>query len=87
MKMTRKGFIFAVLIIGSLIIGGYIGQHTSNSLLSYTISMGFDHDSPLMLDLIFIKLSLGLTLNVSIAQVITLFTSIAVYVIFSKFID
>lgn len=85
--MTRKGFIFGVLIIGSLIIGGYIGQHTSSSLLSYTISMGFDHEAPLMLDLIFIKLSLGLTLNVSIAQIITLFSAIVLYVIFSRFID
>lgn len=87
MKLSRKGFVFIVLIISAIIIGGYISQQTSSGILSHTASFGFGHDSPLTLDLIIFTISLGFTFNVSIAQILCIVCAIAVYTIFSKFID
>lgn len=87
MKLSRKGFVFIVLIISAIIIGGYISQQTSSGILSHTASFGFGHDTPLTLDLIIFTISLGFTFNVSIAQILCIVGSIAVYTIFSKFID
>lgn len=87
MKLSRKGFVFIVLIISAIIVGGYIGQQTSSGILSHTASFGFSHDSPLTLDLIIFTISLGFTFNVSIAQILCIVCAIAVFTIFSKFID
>ncbi len=87
MKLSRKGFIFGVLILSAVIVGGYIGQHTSDSLLSYTVSLGLNHDAPLQLDLIVLSISVGLTLNISIAQIISVMLAIIIFTVFSKFFD
>lgn len=87
MKMTRKGFVFLILIISAIIIGAYISAHTNSSILSYTAAFGFGHESPLTLDLIIITLSLGFTFNVSIAQIFCIICAVGVYAVFSKFID
>lgn len=87
MKLSRKGFIFGVLILSAVIVGGYIGQHTSDPILSYTVSMGLSHDAPLKLDLIVLSISLGLTLNISIAQIISVMLAIILFTVFSKFFD
>lgn len=87
MKLSKKGFVFGVLIISAIILGAYIGQQTSSGILSYTASFGFGHDTPLTLNLIIFTISLGFTFNVSIAQIICIICAFAVYTIFSKFID
>ena len=87
MKMTKKGFVFLILIVSALIVGAYVSEHTSSGILSYTASFGFGHDVPITLNLIIITLSLGFTFNISIAQILCLIGSVAVYAVFSKFID
>ena len=87
MKFTRKGFVFIVLILSALVLGGYIGQHTSVNMLSYTVSCGLDHESPLTLNLIIATISIGLTLNISIAQILCIFGAIIIFDLFSKHID
>jgi uncharacterized membrane protein YiaA len=87
MKISRKGFIFIVLIVSSIILGAYISQHTSSSILAHTESFGFGHETPLTLNLIIITLSLGFTFNISIAQILCLMCAFAIYTVFSKFID
>ncbi|MDO5149831.1 MAG: DUF4321 domain-containing protein [Oscillospiraceae bacterium] len=87
MKLSRKGFVFIILIISAIIIGGYVSQQTSSGILSYTASFGFGHDSPLKLDLIIFTISLGFTFNVSIAQILCIIGAITIYTVFSKFID
>lgn len=87
MKFTKKGFVFGTLIISSIIIGGYIGQHTDSSLLSNTVSIGLNHEAPLSINLMIMTISLGFTLDISIAQVICIITAIVIYTIFSRFID
>lgn len=82
--MKQKGFIFFILLISALIIGGYIGQHVESSLLSYSISVGLNHGAPLELDLIIITLSLGVTLDLSIAQILCVLLSIFVYIPLSQ---
>ncbi|MCQ2464700.1 MAG: DUF4321 domain-containing protein [Oscillospiraceae bacterium] len=87
MKLTRKGFVFIILIISAIIIGAYISAHTNSSILSYTAAFGFGHDTPMTLDLIVITLSLGFTFNISIAQIFCIICAVGVYAVFSKFID
>lgn len=87
MKLTRKGFVFIILIISAKIIGAYISAHTNSSILSYTAAFGFGHDTPMTLDLIVITLSLGFTFNISIAQIFCIICAVGVYAVFSKFID
>ncbi len=87
MKFSRKGFIFGVLILSAVIVGGYIGQHTSDPVLSYTVSLGLSHDAPLKLDLIVLSITLGLTLDISIAQIICVMLAIIIFTVFSKFFD
>jgi len=87
MKLSRKGFIFGVLILSAVVVGGYIGQHTDDNVLSYTVSLGLNHDSPFQLDLIILTLSLGLTLNISIAQIISIMCAIVIFTIFSKYFN
>ncbi|MBE6853174.1 MAG: DUF4321 domain-containing protein [Ruminococcus sp.] len=87
MKLSRKGFIFIVLIVSALILGAYISQNSSTPILSHTASFGFGHEAPLTLNLIIITLSIGFTFNISIAQILCLMCAFAIYTIFSKFID
>lgn len=87
MKLSRKGFIFGVLILSAVIIGGYVGQHTNDRLLSYTVSLGLNHDAPFHLDLIILTLSIGFTLNISIAQIIGIMTAIIIFTVFSKYFN
>lgn len=87
MKLSRKGFIFGVLILSAVIIGGYIGQHTNDSLLAHTVSLGLNHESPFHLDLIILTLSIGFTFNISIAQVIGIMLAIIIFTVFSKYFN
>jgi len=87
MKFSRKGFVFIALIIGSLIIGGYIGATTDNSLLAYSMNLGVGNDTPLVLNLAIIKLTFGLSINISVAQVISLLTAIVFFVIISRYME
>ncbi len=87
MKFSKKGFVFAVLIIGALIIGGYIGTHSGNEILAYTVSIGLDNSSPATIDLMIMTLSLGFTFNISIAQILCLFAAIVIYAMSAKHID
>lgn len=85
MKFNKKSFIFVVLMISAVLIGGYLGTHTSSALLSYSKSFGFS--TPMTLDLMIITLTLGFTFDISIAQVISIIMGIVVYALFSKYID
>ena len=87
MKFSKKGFVFAVLIIGSLIIGGYLGTHVDSDVLAYTVSIGLDTAAPATLDLMIMTISLGFTFDISIAQILCLFVAIVIYATTSKHID
>ncbi|MBQ9981785.1 MAG: DUF4321 domain-containing protein [Oscillospiraceae bacterium] len=87
MKFSKKGFVFAVLIIGALIIGGYVGTHVNSDILAYTVSIGLDTAAPATLDLMIMTISLGFTLDISIAQILCLFAAIVIYAMSSKHID
>ena len=49
------------------------------SWLSYTLSVGLDTNSPLVLDLIVFKLAFGFTLSVNAAQIICVILSFVLY--------
>ncbi len=79
--MKSKNIIFIIVMMSGLVIGGFLGELASNmsalSFLSYGKSVGLT--SPVVLDLIIIKLQLGFTLKFSIAGIIGMIISIFVY--------
>ena len=58
-----------------------------NSLLAYSMNMGVGNDTPLVLNLAIIKLTFGLSINISVAQVISLLTAIVFFVIISRYME
>lgn len=78
--MKQKNFVFLVLMIGALVIGGYMGQHMGNDALAYTVSLGINNGSPMQFDLIIVTLTLGLTLDISIAQILCIFAAILIFI-------
>lgn len=88
MKITKKGFIFSVLMISALVIGSVIINFSSpDSWIGTCIQLGVSNSEPFVLDLIAIKLTLGLTLNVGVAHIVMLIVAIIVYPFIAKNID
>ena len=88
MKFTKKGFVFGVLIVSALAIGSIIINLVSpSSWLGICIQLGISNGEPLVLDLIAIKLTFGLTLNIGVAHIVMLIIAIIVYPFISKNLD
>ena len=79
--MNSKNIIFVVVMLSGLVIGGFLGELTSGipalSFLSYGKEVGLT--SPVALDIIIIKLELGLTFKFTIAGIIGMIISIFIY--------
>lgn len=88
MKITKKGFVFVVLIISALVIGSVIINFSNpNSWIGTCIELGISNGEPLVLDLIAVKLTFGLTLNIGVAHIVMLIIAIIVYPFISKNLD
>ncbi|MCC8068287.1 MAG: DUF4321 domain-containing protein [Ruminococcus sp.] len=88
MKITKKGFTFATLIISALVIGSVIINFSNpNSWIGTCVELGISNGEPLVIDLIAIKLTFGLTLNVGVAHIVMLIIAIIVYPFIAKNID
>ncbi|MCD8158245.1 MAG: DUF4321 domain-containing protein, partial [Clostridiales bacterium] len=70
--LGKNSIVFIIVMLSGLIIGGFLGDVASGisglSFLNYGQEVGLT--SPLVLDLIIIKLQLGLTLKFTIAGII-----------------
>lgn len=75
--MKRVNWILVLLILVGFVIGGFIGTYFSGSFLNYSQSFGLS--SPVVLDLGFIVLTFGLTIQISIASVIGVVIALVVY--------
>ena len=87
MKISRKGFVFFTLMVCALVLGGYLGEKIPIDLLAYSISIGAGQETPIVLDLVVIKLTLGIGLKISMAQVLLLLIAIFAYIPISKHVE
>ncbi len=78
---SRNNIAFIFVMLSGLVIGGFLGQLSSAipalSFLNYGQEVGLTN--PLTLDLIIIKLQLGLSLKFTIAGIIGMIISIFIY--------
>ena len=88
MKLTKKGLVFIALVAASMVLGSMIAVMCSDSsvlqFLSYAKTIGIDNGSPMVIDLIVIQLTLGFSVNISVAHIITFFAAILLYPKISK---
>lgn len=75
--MKRVNWVLVLLILVGFVIGGFIGTYFSGTFLNYGQSFGLSQ--PVILDLGFIILTFGLTINITIASVIGVIISLVVY--------
>ncbi len=79
----KRHFLFAFYLLAGIIIGSLIGSVCANisflSWLNYGNTIGFSANNPAVLDLIIIKLTLGFSMTISVAQIICVIISMSVY--------
>ncbi len=81
MNGKRSGIVFIMVMLSGLIIGGFLGELTNKVPGLYWLNYGqqVGLTSPLKLDLVIIKLQLGLTFNFTIAGIIGMAIAIFIY--------
>lgn len=75
--MKRVNWVFLVLVLIGFMIGQFIGTYFDGTFLNYGQAFGLS--SPVVLDLGFIILTFGLTIQINIASVIGVIISLVVY--------
>ncbi len=83
MKISKKGVVFIFLILGAMLLGSMIAvmckDSTAFQFLSYAKAIGFEDTTPMVLDLVIIRITFGLTVNISVAHVVTFILAIFAY--------
>ena len=78
---NKNNIVFVFVMLSGLVIGGFLGEIASGipalSFFNYGKEVGLTN--PLTLDLIIIRLQLGLTLKFTIAGIIGMIISIFIY--------
>ena len=74
-----KKFYFIILIFAAVTIGGFIGSNADGSLwwLGYVTKFSFEPGT--FIDINILSLTFGITINISIAQIILIFVAIFAY--------
>lgn len=75
--MKRVNWVLILLILIGFVIGTFIGSYFDGTFLSYGQAFGLSQ--PIVLNLGFIILTFGLTINISIASVLGVVISLVVY--------
>lgn len=82
MKLKRN-LLLIFFILAGIVLGGMLANLCANipflSWLAYSSSIGFNADSPFVLDLSVIKLTFGFSMGISVAQIITIALAIFCY--------
>lgn len=82
MKLKRNLLLIFYLLAG-IVVGAMIASVCQNigflQWLSYAEGIGFSPDAPFVLDLSVVKFSLGFTMRISVAQIITIALAIFLY--------
>lgn len=75
--MKKVNWVLVLLVLVGFVIGRFIGTYFDGSFLNYGQTFGLS--SPIELDLGFIILTFGLQIKITIASVIGVIISLAVY--------
>ena len=82
-KGLKKTIAFTFFLLAGITLGAFLGRLFAQtpylSWLSWGQTFGISADSPVIIDLSVITLAFGLTLKVTIAQIITIPISILIY--------
>lgn len=82
-KDFKKTIAFLVFLLAGIILGTILGRLCEGvsflSWLAYSISVGLDTASPLVLDLIVFKVAFGFSLTVNTAQIICIIAALLIY--------
>ncbi|MDL2323803.1 DUF4321 domain-containing protein [Ruminococcaceae bacterium OttesenSCG-928-A16] len=82
MKLKRNLLLIFYLLAG-IVVGAMLASACQNisflRWLSYADGIGFNPDSPFVLNLSVLQLSFGFTMRISVAQIITIALSIFLY--------
>lgn len=75
--VKRVNWVLLMLVLIGFVIGRFIGTFFEGTFLNYGQAFGLS--SPVVLDLGFIVLTFGLTINITIASVVGVIISLVVY--------
>jgi len=82
-KDFKKTIAFLFFLLAGITVGAFISHACAGrpylDWLAWGREVGLSTDKPAFLDLIVLKISLGLTLKVTIAQIFTIIISILVF--------
>lgn len=82
-KDFKKTIAFLVFLLAGIILGTILGRLCEGvsflSWLAYSMSVGLDTASPLVLDLIVFKVAFGFSLTVNTAQIICIIAALLIY--------
>lgn len=82
-KDFKKTIAFLVFLLAGIILGTILGRLCAGvsflSWLAYSMSVGIDTASPLVLDLIVFKVAFGFSLTVNTAQIICIIAALLIY--------
>ena len=84
----KKTLIFLLFLLAGILLGAVIAAACQGvsflSWLSYTASLGFGMPNGVTLDLVIMTLAFGFSFEISVAQIICIIASLAIYTGFSK---
>lgn len=75
--MKRINWVLLLLVLVGFVIGRFIGTYFDGTFLNYGQSFGLS--SPVILDLGFVVLTFGLTIQITIASVIGVIIALLIY--------
>lgn len=82
MKIKRN-LLLLFFVLAGIVLGGMLATLCQNvsflSWLSYSQGIGFNSNAPFVLDLSVIKLTFGFSMQVSVAQIITILLAVFAY--------
>jgi hypothetical protein len=78
---NKNYWVLLLLVLAGVVLGGFIGELTSNISFLHWLSYGqsFGLQKPLVLDLGILVLTFGLTIKITIAGIIGILLAILIY--------
>ena len=78
---NKNYWVLLLLVLAGVVLGGFIGELTSNISFLHGLSYGqsFGLQKPLVLDLGILVLTFGLTIKITIAGIIGILLAILIY--------
>ncbi len=79
MEKVLKGLYFIILFLSAITIGGLIATNADGSLWWLGYNMGFSFEPGQFISLEVFKLTFGLTIKISISQIMFIFIAVFVF--------